>query len=514
MNPLALLFQGPASISAFTSRPLLTAFGMALMGRWAANAGVDVSTHFALGETMLTSVGSAAALPWLLGDTALMIFGLLALFEFLAYTNEDLRFLYEEAIGFVQPGSAFVVNYSFAGWEVSSFIEMVRQLPATVFAFDLPGASIGLLSVSSHHYSLSAAGLAGALSFVAPILSIIWAGILAGATWLLGRVRAAVVDTINTLDDGNSLGLISILHWTETAWVGIATYLIIFLPIIALALCGLTVATLVMIRWYFDRRERLSMIGCQHCGTKIHPTAPACPNCRQSQAQPRQVGLFGQPKDQLATDPAAHRLELIARKRCPVCATRLKERAVRQTCTGCGTVTFADMSAINVYMRSLHARLPRTLLICFLCGLIPVVGVVPGIAYYRLSLVASLKGYVPRTIGCLTRWGIRLAGLVLLALQPIPVLGSLTLPAMCLLNYTVFRKVVESVGASTLGRTFDPIAAPPESAGPAAVLAAPMRLPAPPTPEAPATTVDCPACGRAQAPLNFCIGCGARLGSA
>jgi hypothetical protein len=512
MNPLALLFQGPASISAFTSRPLLTAFGMALMGRWVANAGVDVSTNFALGETMLTSVGTAAALPWLLGDTAIMVFGLLALLEMLAFTNEDLRFLYEEAIGFVQPGSAFVVNYSFAGWQVSSFIEMVRQLPPTVFAFDLPSASIGLLSVSSHHYSVSAAGLAGALSFVAPILSIIWAAILAGATWLLGRVRAAIVDTINTLDDGNSLGLQSLFHWSETAWTAIATYMIIFLPIIALTLCALTVATLVAIRWYFDRRERLSMIACSHCATKIHPTAPACPSCRQPQAQPRQVGLFGQPKDLLVTDPAAHRLELIARKRCPICATRLKERTVRQACTGCGTVTFADMGAINLYMRSLHARLPRTLLICFLCGLIPVVGVVPGIAYYRLSLIASLKGYVPRTIGCLTRWGIRLAGLLLLMLQPIPILGSLTLPAMCLLNYTVYRKVIESVGASTISRTFDPAATTLGSAGPVAVIAAPMPLPTPPATETPAATVDCPACGRSQAPMNFCIGCGARIG--
>jgi hypothetical protein len=408
----------------------------------------------------------------------------------------------------VQPGSAFVVNYSFAGWEVSSFIEMVRQMPGTIFAFDLPGASIGLLSVSSHHYSLSAAQLAGALAVIAPILSIIWAAILAGATWLLGRVRAGIVDTISSLDDGNSLGLISILHWTETLWVGVATYLIIFLPIIALALGAITAATLVTIRWYFDRRERLSMIDCAHCGTKMHPTAPACPSCRQAQAQPRKVGLFGQPKDELVTDPAAHRLELIGRKRCPVCATRLKERAVRQACTGCGTVTFADMSAINVYMRSLQARLPHTLLICFVCGLVPVIGVIPGIAYYRLSLVASLKGYVPRTIGCLTRWGIRLAGLVLLALQPIPVLGALTLPAMCLLNYTVYRKVIENVGLSTLGRTFDPVAAPSGTAGPAAVIAQPARLPAP---EAPSTTVDCPACGRAQAPMNFCIGCGARM---
>ena len=43
----------------------------------------------------------------------------------------------------------------------------------------------------------------------------------------------------------------------------------------------------------------------------------------------------------------------------------------------------------------LNKQLPKTLLICFLIGLIPLVGVVPDVVYYRLSLIASLKAYVP-----------------------------------------------------------------------------------------------------------------------
>ncbi len=421
MNLLLILFQGVASISFFTSRPLLTAFGMALCGRWAAGSGmdVDVSSNLAIGEWTMSAVGSATSLPWLLTDTMLLIFFLLAAFELFSETNEDIRPMYEDFIGFVQPGSAFAVNYSFAGWQASSYIEMLRHAPpTTLLAFDLP-SSPALLGVSGAHYSLDTLALAGILSWAAPVLSLIWAGVLAAATWLLGRVRAGVVDLINTIDDGNSLGLQSLMHWTETLWVVFGAYLLIALPLMALLLCGISVAALFLIRWYFDRREQQSLIACLHCAGNMHPTALLCPTCRQPNSAARRVGLFGQAKDAPVADPAAHRLELIARKRCPVCATRLKERAVRQACAGCGAVTFADISAVNVYMRSLQERLPKTLAICFLLGLIPVVGVVPGVIYYRLSLIASLKTYVPRTIGCATRWGIRLATLLLISLQVI-----------------------------------------------------------------------------------------------
>jgi hypothetical protein len=474
---------------------------MALLGRYAAQSGVALSTDLSLGGATFSSAGTSTALPFLLSDTAIMVFGMLALLELFANSSEYLRLLYEEVLWLLQPGSAFAVNYSFADWQVSSFVEMVRRMgPAPVLALDLPSTGVGLLSTTGHHYMLSASALAGVLAWAAPLISLAWAALLAVGAWLLGRVRAAVVGMITLIDEGNSLGLQSLLHWSETAWVAIATYLIIFLPVLALALAGITVAALFLTRWYFDRRERLALIPCAHCGAPIHPTAPACHSCRQRQEQPRCVGLFGQPKDLTVSDMTVHRLELIARKRCPVCATRLKERAVRQICTGCGTPTFADMGAINVYMRSLQQRLPRTLVICFLFGLIPVIGMVPGVAYYRLSLIASLKGYVPRTTGCLTGWGLRIAGLVLLSLQPIPVLGSLTLPAMCLLNYSVYRKVIEGIGASTIGRAFEPAAAPISGA-----------LLAGASPNGASEAIACPQCTQIQSRANFCVACGARL---
>ena len=87
--------------------------------------------------------------------------------------------------------------------------------------------------------------------------------------------------------------------------------------------------------------------------------------------------------------------------------------------------------------------MPKTLGICFALSFIPVFGLIPGILYYRLSLISSLRIYVPLSTGCLMRWVIRIINLILLGIQWVPLLGSLTLPLMCLVNYQVYRKVLE-----------------------------------------------------------------------
>lgn len=489
---LNFLFQGVSSITFFTARPIASAFGMALIGRLIADSGgVPMATSLNINGFVLDGAARAGELPLLLGNVALGVLLILALIELYSFVNEDLRYWYDMGIGFLQPGSAFVVNYSYADWELSSFVEMVQQHAAPALALGGPG--------TAGTHAGSALALAGALALLKPALALIWAGLLALGAWLLGRVRASLVELVNTVDEGNALGLQTVMRWVETSWVAAGVVLMVVLPLATLVLAGLAVAAMFAVRRYFEHRERQMLQPCAHCGQPVLPTAPACSRCRQPQAQVQQVGVFGQPTGVLAADMAAHRLALVGRRRCPACATRLPERAVRQACPACGTITFADTAAVNVYLRALAQRLPKTLLFCFLFGLVPVVGIVPGVIYYRLNLIASLKGYVPPAIGCVARWGIRLGTLVLLGLQWVPLLGSVMLPAMCLLNFVVYRKVIERVSAGTIGHTFTPLAAP-VSGGAVAV--------------APATTAaECASCGAENLPgYQFCAGCGARLG--
>ena len=98
--------------------------------------------------------------------------------------------------------------------------------------------------------------------------------------------------------------------------------------------------------------------------------------------------------------------------------------------------------------------MPKTLLVCLLLGAIPVLGVIPGVAYYRLNLVAGLRGYIPPLRGCTTKWVVRLIHFGVIALQPIPLVGAVVLPFMCWSTYAIYAR-------SLAGRATEDLAALP-----------------------------------------------------
>jgi hypothetical protein len=88
-------------------------------------------------------------------------------------------------------------------------------------------------------------------------------------------------------------------------------------------------------------------------------------------------------------------------------------------------------------------------LACFLLGLVPVLGVIPGVILYRLEIVAPFRRYIPAGRNFFLRWGIRLASLVLVAFQWVPLLGGLLLPALALLNYGAYRSAFRERAQAT-----------------------------------------------------------------
>ena len=76
--------------------------------------------------------------------------------------------------------------------------------------------------------------------------------------------------------------------------------------------------------WHKAAGER-AKVPCAHCGQLIHASAPACPQCDAEVKQPRDVGFLGQPKA-LPADLRSLPYRLVAVKRCPVCASRLRGR--------------------------------------------------------------------------------------------------------------------------------------------------------------------------------------------
>lgn len=505
MELVTILVQNVSSTSFFAMRPLLTSFAIALLAR----AAYDTNTASYLS---MFAVENAAAASWLASDTVLGVLLLLAVLEFGANASSDLRFWYEGSSFVVQPGSSFFVSYGLVDSQSVYYFEMwMASLPPELLNGVASALHLGVAVASNGDAAASSVQVAEALSWIGHVLALGWAGLMAAGAWFIGRIRAGVLDLVFDLDEDDNIGAGSLLMWGEYGWAGVASYLIIILPLVGLALFGATLAGLWLVRRYFEHRERKSLVACGHCGNQMQPTALFCANCRTANPQPRQVGLFGQARKELATDPAVQRLQLIGRKRCPVCATRLKAKDTRQACPACATVTFGDIAQVNTFLRALDAKLPRTLMVSGLLGLVPLVGIVPAVIYYRLSLIASLRGYIPRSTGCLLRWGIRVINIVLIMLQPIPLLGALVVPIMCAISYSVHRQVVLQSATASLARTFDPPTVPAgvPAGVPVALVAPTIPLP-PPAPAPVAATQNCRECGVAlEGGYRFCTACGA-----
>lgn len=465
---LPFFVQGFASTTFFTTRPFLTVFGFAFFTRF-------LSTWLEL-----EGYGNLSSTTWLTLDTVILGLFLLALLEFGATTSDDLRFWYNQTLWLVQPGSTFAVNFTFAGSEVTFFLEFIASvLPAAPVAVATVGSGFGAAEQSL------AAQFGDALVWIGQALAVLWAAMLAAITWGIGRLRAGVVEIIDDLDEDNTLGLQTLMHWAETGWTFIGVVVLFIFPLLALLMAGLTVVTLFLIRKYFEQREQRTYIACGQCATPTHPSAPFCPSCKLAREEVRQVGLFGQARDTLVADPTAHRLQLMARKRCPCCATRLRAKALQQTCERCDTTTFANISEANSYIRVLDAKLSQTAVVSFVLGLIPLIGLIPAMVYYRLSLISSLRSYLPRSVGCLTRWAVRLLNIFLIMLQAIPGFGIVAMPLMCLTNYWIYRQVFTSSIQATLASS------------------------------ASRSDFNCPGCGTpGQAAQRFCTQCGQQLQSA
>jgi hypothetical protein len=386
-----------ASIPMFASRPFLAAAMTALLAKF--------GTHAPLlsNSTVVQALSHAPA--WFTSWPVVLALVALSVLEVLAVKHSEVRALMEEFDAYLKTAVAVIVSLALLDKES---VETIRSIPHPAHE-----AGLGLSSLF--------AIVVGTLTFGA------------------AKLRHGAVEILSHVDDHDDIGLQSALNWTENTWTVLGILYLAIAPVVALILSGLTVLGLWAFRRRAERREAMSKVPCAKCATPVFPHATRCPVCRTPLTSPRAVGVFGTAKSSPSKDPARQRFDLISRKRCPVCATRLKQRAVRQACPTCRTVTFESLAEFHDYLHVLQARLPMTLAICFGLSAIPVIGVIPGVIYYRLTLVSGLRGYVPPLRGCLARVMIRIVNWGLILLQPIPILGAFIVPLMCLASYWIYR---------------------------------------------------------------------------
>jgi hypothetical protein len=389
---LPLFLQGLGSVGVFASRAFLPAFVTALLLRFGPR--VSWLAHYGL----LPHVRDVPT--WFTSDAALVILGLLAVLELVAERSAEARAVLDQVHDYLKTGMA-VLTY------------------------------LGVLNATEQAAARQVIEQAGLGDYV-PVLAV------GAGVYLASQARWAVLGPLTEADEDDDLGLLGLIRRVEDLWGGLGPVALIVFPLLTVAAFGLAVVILVLIERRIESGREVATVPCVNCGEPIHASAPACPHCHTPVKEPRDVGLLGQPKARPA-DIASLPYRLVAVKRCPACATRLDRRAVKQTCGACGHRLMDDPRFARDYIAAIDRRVPLVCVVCFLLGLIPVLGVIPGVVYYRLAVVAPFRRYIPPGRGFLLRWGVRLAVVLLVALQWVPVAGGLAVPAMALVNFVAYR---------------------------------------------------------------------------
>lgn len=382
-----------SSIPMFASRPFLAAFTTALLARFGTSL-PGVGDHGVL-------VALHASPAWFQSPACLSILGLLALAEVLSVKHPEVRQVLDEIDGWVKGAVAALVALAVIDHETARTLDAIER------------DGLGLASV--------------------------WGVLVGTLTYLLAGVRRRLMGFLAEVDDDDDLGVQSLVNWVENSWTVLGLSIAVLLPLAAIVLSALVALAIWLAKRRAEAREEDSKVPCAGCATRILPSATACHSCGRLVETPRAIGVFGQAKRTAAPDPARHPFDLVARKRCPRCASRLRERRVRQACGTCGKTTFESEAELERYLAVLAARLPRTLCLCAAFGAIPLVGVIPAAIYYRLNLVAGLRGYIPPLRGCVSKGIVRVLDWGFIALQIVPLLGIVVVPLMCWSTYVIYR---------------------------------------------------------------------------
>jgi hypothetical protein len=439
MDGLTLLARSLGSMTIFALRPFLAAFALAAAARIGAEAAAAALPAWLPGPLVqaLTVLNLAPA-SLLISDAVLLVLALLALFELIALENDDLQPYYEQISAAARVLTAFIVTFGLVDQQMTLLLRtVILQLP------ELLPTGGGLLRGLQIDW----------LPWAASGLSLLLAGLTAFGSWLIGALRSALTRLLSEFDSEDGLGLRALLNRLDLLTGLFSLLLVWYLPLLGLLLALAVAGMLLLLRLVIERRSAGSNVPCGQCSRPIPATAPFCAGCGTAQPAARQVGLFGLPLARPLRDLSAQQFALITVRRCPRCATRLPQRTISQSCPGCTTRTFADAAAVQGYLTRLDRRLPWVVLGCLLCGLVPLFGLIPGLMLYRIGLISALSSYIGDGRGCLVRTAINLLNALLVMLQPLPVIGAVTLPLLCLSNYVVYRGVLRrAAGSGSLGQ--------------------------------------------------------------
>ena len=99
---------------------------------------------------------------------------------------------------------------------------------------------------------------------------------------------------------------------------------------------------------------------------------------------------------------------------------------------------FSDSSLTQAYKSFVSEKLSKTFLVITLLEIVTVLGLIAGVIYYRLRLVAPFLRYLTFGQSFPTKWLLRVVLLVII-LQQVSFGGIVEVPLMALLNLLFYR---------------------------------------------------------------------------
>lgn len=412
---LALL----AAVPIFVSRSVLPLFAASLWLR----------SGQSLDHPLLREALSALGLPlpanvpaWATHDSALWILAGMSLWEVLSQRVPELR---ELSI----TDRPLVKAVAFAG---AGYVLLTSTQPGQYGAT----SAVGVLDAAS-----SSSSVDSTFTTILTLGKYLWLALLASVTGLFATVRDWLHQNLTELDPGDDLRLRAALNWLEDCIGLLGLFCVLILPLFSAIVGAAALLGLWLVQRTLAYHERKRLRPCPTCRAPMQSSALFCGTCQASNPAPMQLGLLGLPSVRpFQGDPDQQRHALLRRHRCPRCATRLARRTFSQRCTLCGTEPFPTARAQRTYVQNVSREMPRALVLSTLMGLVPAVGFVAGLIYYRLQLISPLRAYISRTRHLLVRILMTGVGSFLLLLQLIPGLGALVLPIMCYCSYRLCRQ--------------------------------------------------------------------------
>lgn len=261
-----------------------------------------------------------------------------------------------------------------------------------------------------------------------------------GATLFFARAWSGARGLLLTIDPTGALRLRYAVDMGEIVFTVGGVLLAGFSPAPAVAfltLSAMAALFFLVVGWAW---ERTAEVKCARCAADIHACALICPACHMGREEAKRASWTGRPKRQRVQSADHQRMQLAVVGRCSFCASPDRPRSLLAPCARCKSAFSAEEA--KQFLRAVDRRLPVTLAICAACSAVPVFGLVAGLVFYGLSRPGSIRRYVPWQSRFVARLFVSVATVALALIQPVPLLGILSVPLVCALNYAVDRSAV------------------------------------------------------------------------